>query len=183
MKKAFTLIEVNLAIMVMAVGVLGIISLYAFGFREERQSREDVASAAYADAVMGPLVTALTATNVKWSAFRKIPDSPGSQGWGHYLQNRATGKVVADPEGVAQSAYSRTMSALSLGGGFPTGFQVSKQKAGNLKAALVVMHDEGSAIVRISFRAAAKENLLFSAPLYYTEARFQGVMDENGGSE
>ena len=75
------------------------------------------------------------------------------------------------------------MSALSLGGGFPTGFQVSKQKAGNLKAALVVMHDEGSAIVRISFRAAAKENLLFSAPLYYTEARFQGVMDENGGSE
>ena len=39
MKKAFTLIEVNLAIMVMAVGVLGIISLYAFGFREERQSR------------------------------------------------------------------------------------------------------------------------------------------------
>ena len=54
MKKAFTLIEVNLAIMVMAVGVLGIISLYAFGFREERQSREDVASAAYADAVMAP---------------------------------------------------------------------------------------------------------------------------------
>ena len=189
MKKAFTLIEVNLAIMVMAVGVLGIISLYAFGFREERQSREDVASAAYADAVMGPLVTALTATNVKWSAFRKIPDSPGSQGWGHYLQNRATGKVVADPEGVAQSAYSRTMSALSLGGGFPTGFQVSKQKAGNLKAALVVMHprDENNnpieSLIAISFRAATKENLLFSAPLYYTEARFQGVMDENGGSE
>ena len=40
------------------------------------------------------------------------------------------------------------------------------------------MHDEDSAIVRISFRAATKENLLFSAPLYYTEARFQGVMDE-----
>ena len=81
MKRAFTLIEVNLAIMVMAVGVLGIISLYAFGFREERQSREDVASAAYADAVMGPLVTALTATNVKWSVFRRLPDSPGEQGW------------------------------------------------------------------------------------------------------
>ena len=178
MKKAFTLIEVNLAIMVMAVGVLGIISLYAFGFREERQSREDVASAAYADAVMAPLVTALTATNVKWSAFRKMPDSPGAQGWGHYLQNRTTGKVVSDPDSLAQSAYSRTLGALSLGGGFPSGFQVSRQKAGNLKAALVVMHDENSAIVRISFRAAAKENLLFSAPLYYTEARFQGVMDE-----
>ena len=178
MKKAFTLIEVNLAIMIMAVGVLGIISLYAFGFREERQSREDVASAAYADAVMGPLVTALTATNVKWSAFRRIPDSPGNLGWGHYLENRTTGKVVSNPESLAQSAYTRTISALSLGEGFPSGMQVSKQKAGNLKAALVVMHDEDSAVVRISFRAAAKENLLFAAPLYYTEARFQGVVDE-----
>ena len=55
---------------------------------------------------------------------------------------------------------------------------MTKQKAGNLKAALVVMHDEDSAIVRISFRAVDKSNLLFSAPLYYTEARFQGVMDE-----
>ncbi len=178
MKRAFTLIEVNLAIMVMAVGVLGIISLYAFGFREERQSREDVASAAYADAVMGPLVTALTATNVKWSVFRRLPDSPGEQGWGHYLQNRTTGKVVSDPESLAQSAYTRTISALSLGEGFPSGFQVTRQKAGNLKPALVVMHDEDSAIVRISFRAVDKSNLLFSAPLYYTEARFQGVMDE-----
>lgn len=183
MKRAFTLIEVNLAIMVMAVGVLGIISLYAFGFREERQSREDVASAAYADAVMGPLVTALTATNVKWSVFRRLPDSPGEHGWGHYLQNRSTGKVVSDPEGIAQSAYTRTISALNLGEGFPTGFQVSRQKAGNLRAALVVMHDEDSAIVRISFRAVDKSNLLFSAPLYYTEARFQGVIDEEGGAE
>ena len=180
MKRAFTLIEVNLAIMVMAVSILGIVSLYAFGFREERQSREDVASAAYADAVMGPLVTALTATNVKWSAFKEIPNSPGDDGWGHYLENRSTGKVVSNPESLAQAAYTRTISALNLGEGFPTGFQVSRQKAGNLKAALVVMHgkDEDDAIVRIAFRAATRENMLFSAPLYYTEARFQGVMDE-----
>ena len=157
---------------------MSIISLYAFGFREERQSREDVASAAYADAVMGPLVTALTATNVKWSVFRRLPDSPGAYGWGHYLENRSTGKVVSNPERLAQSAYARTISALNLGEGFPSGLQVTKQKAGNLKAALVVMHDEDSAIVRISFRAVDKSNLLFSAPLYYTEARFQGVMDE-----
>ncbi|MBQ2058558.1 MAG: hypothetical protein II488_02175 [Firmicutes bacterium] len=177
MKRAFTLIEVNLAIMVMAVGILGIISLYAFGYREERQSREDVASAAYADAVMGPLVTALTATNVKWSAFKQIPDSPGAEGWGHYLQNRTTGRVVSNPESLAQSAYSRTIGALSLGG-FPSSWPVTRSKAGDLKAALVIIHDEDSAVVRIAFRAVDKENLLFSAPLYYTEARFQGVMDE-----
>ena len=183
MKRAFTLIEVNLAIMVMAVGILGIISLYAFGFREERQSREDVASAAYADAIMGPLVTALSATNVKWSVFKNLPSRPGNEGWGHYLANRTTGKVVTDPTGMAESAYADTISALGLGGGFPSGVQVSKQKAGNLLPALVVMHQEGSAVVRIAFRATEKANLLFAAPLYYTEARFQGIVDEEGGGE
>ena len=163
MKRAFTLIEVNLAIMVMAVGILGIISLYSFGYREERQSREDVASASYADAVMGPLVTALTATNVKWSVFRKIQDSPGRDGWGHYVQNRNTGK-----------AYNDTLSALNFSGADWS--MVSGNQP--LKAALVVMHDEDSAVVRISFRATEKANFLFAAPLYYTEARFQGVMDE-----
>ena len=174
MKRAFTLIEVNLAIMVMAVGILGIISLYSFGYREERQSREDVASASYADAVMGPLVTALTATNVKWSVFRKIQDSPGRDGWGHYVQNRNTGKIVDSPENLAQTAYNDTLSALNFSGADWS--MVSGNQP--LKAALVVMHDEDSAVVRISFRATEKANLLFAAPLYYTEARFQGVMDE-----
>ncbi|MBR4258515.1 MAG: hypothetical protein IKQ17_05755 [Kiritimatiellae bacterium] len=174
MKRAFTLIEVNLAIMVMAVGILGIISLYSFGYREERQSREDVASASYADAVMGPLVTALTATNVKWSAFRKIPNSPGNDGWGHYVQNRNTGKIVDSPENLAQQAYNGTLSKLNFSGADWS--RVSGNQP--LKAALVVMHDEDSAVVRISFRATEKANLLFAAPLYYTEARFQGVMDE-----
>ena len=53
-KKAFTLIEVNLAIFIMAGGVLAMISLYSLGFRESRQSREDVASSAMADARMTP---------------------------------------------------------------------------------------------------------------------------------
>lgn len=180
MKRAFTLIEVNLAIMVMAVGVLGIISLYALGYREERQSREDVASASYADAVMGPLVTALTATNVKWSAFKDIKSSPGGSGWAHYLEGETeseTGKVRSDPDSQARTAYRQTIQQLGISG-FGTDIPVSDSNGGNLKAALVVIHDEGSAVVRISFRAVDKENLLFAAPLYYTEARFQGVVDE-----
>ena len=65
LRKAFTLMEVNLAILIMAGGVLSVVSLFAFGYRENRQSREDVASAAYADAVMSPLVMACSATNLK----------------------------------------------------------------------------------------------------------------------
>ena len=50
-KRAFTLIEVNLAIFIMAGGVLAMISLYSLGFRESRQSKEDLASATFADMV------------------------------------------------------------------------------------------------------------------------------------
>ena len=51
MKKAFTLIEVNLAMLIMAGGILSIVGLYAFAFRENRQSREDVIATAMADSV------------------------------------------------------------------------------------------------------------------------------------
>ena len=192
MKKAFTLIEVNLAIMVMAVGVLSIISLYSLGYREERQSREDVAAAAYADAVMGPLVTALSATNVTWDTFRKLKCQPGDDqmnggetntrmGWYHYYQDVGGGRIVSDPEALARQAYSKVISELKLPG-FPTGWPVSGTKAGDLKGALVVMHAENDAVVTIAFRATSKPDMLMSAPLYYTEVRFQGVVDktENG---
>ena len=63
MRRAFTLVEVNLAIFIMATGVLGMVSLYSLGFRENRQSEEDVASAGLADAVFAPLVAGLSATD------------------------------------------------------------------------------------------------------------------------
>ena len=61
LRKAFTLMEVNLAILIMAGGVLSVVSLFALGYRENRQSREDVAAAAYADAVLSPLIMACSA--------------------------------------------------------------------------------------------------------------------------
>ena len=48
-RRGFTLIEVNLAMFVMAVGTLGLVSLYSLGYRENQQSNEDVQAAAVAD--------------------------------------------------------------------------------------------------------------------------------------
>ena len=74
-RSAFTLMEVNLAIFIMAVGVLGMVSLYSLGFRESRQSEEDVASAGIADAFFAPLVAGLSATNMTWSGWcNAVPD-------------------------------------------------------------------------------------------------------------
>ncbi len=83
-RKAFTLIEVNVSILILSAGVLALITLFALGFRENRQSREDVGSAAFADAVFSRIAMAASATNLKWSAFRRLGDYPSAKGWSVY---------------------------------------------------------------------------------------------------
>lgn len=168
--------EVNLAILVMAGGILSVVSLYSLGFRESRQSSEDVASAAYAEAVLSPLVMAISATNLRWSVFNDEVKLPSDKGWGHFI-DESTGHVSGTPDvqGVFNQVRSK-MQGAAIGTldapNFPNGVE------GGLTGALVVMHEEGSAVYKLGFRAAAQKNMLMSAPLYYTEVRFQGVNNE-----
>ena len=97
MKRAFTLIEVNLAMLIMAGGVLSIVGLYSLGFRENRQSREDVTSTAFADAVISPLTVMIGATNVTWASFRReFYYPPNKKGWGAYFDG-SSGLVKSSP--------------------------------------------------------------------------------------
>ncbi len=175
-RKAFTLMEVNMAILIMAGGILSIVGLYSLGFRESRQSSEDVAATAYADAVIAPLVMAASATNLQWSTFKDIPNFPGDSGWAEYLDMN-TGLVDDNPESKAKSAFSGAMSKFQSAaqGGLDAPTSWPSGADGGLKAGLIVMHAKGSPIVRIGFRASKLPGMLLSAPLYYTEVRFQGV--------
>lgn len=181
MKRAFTLIEVNLAMLIMAGGILSIVGLYAFAFRENRQSREDVIATAMADVVMSPIVCALSATNVTWSSFRNIGNYPSDKGWGDYLDS--DGVVTKDPQILAQSVFTSIMGALKSDGAggydgsktFPT--EALRQATG-MSCGLVVQHDRDSAVVHISFRATKLPGALLSMPLFYTEVRFQGLPDK-----
>lgn len=165
--------EVTLAILIMAGGVLSVLSLYSLGYRENRQSREDVASAAYADAVISPLVIALSATNVTWESFRKLKCQPSASGWGDYLD--MSGRPMANPEGKAKQAFQRILSDLQYEGGGDKPKSDWPTAPGGLRAGLVILHDVDSAIVKIGFRAARNPAELLAMPLYYTEVRFQGV--------
>ena len=69
-RAAFTLMEVNLAIFIMAVGVLAMTSLYPLGFRESQQSRDDVVEAVLAEGILNPIVATLSSTNLTWSAWQ-----------------------------------------------------------------------------------------------------------------
>lgn len=177
MKKAFTLMEVNLAILIMAGGVLSILGLYSFGYRENRQSREDVVSAAYADAVMSPLVMALSATNLKWSTFRNIQSQPSHEGWSKYFDNR--GRAVSNPDSLAKEAFTSVLGELGYeGSGDKPKSEWPSTAANGMRAGLVILHDEGNSIVKIGFRATKNPAELLAMPLYYTEVRFQGIIDE-----
>ena len=180
MRKAFTLIEVNLAMLIMAGGILSIVGLYAFGFRENRQSREDVAATALADSVISPLVSALTATNVTWSSFKRIGNYPSEDGWKDYFNSK--GIVTQDPQAKAESVFSSTMGAIQFKGNYDgdKSFPSGAMSGTGMSCGLVVLHDENSSVVRIAFRAVKTDlpGALLSMPLFYTEARFQGIVDQ-----
>ncbi len=180
MRKAFTLIEVNLAMFVMATGILSAIGLYSLAYREGQQSREDVAATAFADAVISPLVMAITATNLKWSVFKNEFYYPDRTGWAAYFDSE--GVVTKDPKSMAQSAFSKAMGDLGRAAEgslrVDTSFPSAAQSAAGMSAGLVVLHDEGSPIVRIAFRATKLPGTLLAMPIYYTEARFQGLPDK-----
>jgi len=174
MKKAFTLIEVNLAMLIMAGGILAIVGLYSFGFKENQQSRSDVASAALADAVMGPLIAAASSTDVTWSQFNSSGEYAFPQnGWEGYISGDDF-KVTRDPLATASSAYSSFLGKLGMSGSVPS--FPSSAFGDSMSCALVITHEEDSAVVTIAFRAVPKNQIetLMSQPLYYTEVRFQG---------
>lgn len=184
MRRAFTLIEINMAMLIMAGGILSVVGLYAFGFRENRQSREDVAATAVADAVVSQLMMAITATNITWDTFKKgymYPPPEGErEGWGVYTDSN-TGVVTKDPETMAERVFDDVMTKLGASGDV-TKFPQTLVDASGMKCGLVVMHDEDSPIVRIAFRATKQPGTLLSMPLFYTEARFQGVLTDNAGN-
>ena len=169
MKRGFTLMEVNLAILIMAGGILAMVSLYSLGYRENRQSREDVLSAALADRVLSPLVMAASSTNVAWSTFRQLGNYPGDNGWAEYFNN-STGIVTKDPHSAAAQAYNSFLGAVNASDAPNTTFP----NKDSLSCALVIMHEQDSPVVRFGFRATSKPGQLLSMPVFYTEAHFQG---------
>ena len=187
-RSAFTLMEVNLAIFIMAVGVLGMVSLYSLGFRESRQSEEDVASAGIADAFFAPLVAGLSATNMTWSGWcNAVPDVSSDScnglapqnGWASYVTRMdadnngsyETFRVNAGWQGLANGVFSKIVG------------QVPSEYRGSLPSVVsdycygLVATRKGSTI-SLAFRASRRREALMSQPVYYTEVHFQGRTDQ-----
>lgn len=171
MKKAFTLLEVNLAMFVMAMGVLSMIALYPLGFREADQSREDVASAAYCESVLNSLAAALSATNIHWSAWASQDGKTyPSEGWKNYFNDSYFGspKTASAMRSTANSTFQQVVSSL---GGNPYSVSAPQQPKGLACGVVVAFTGTRCAI---AVRATRRPAMLLAQPLFFTEVNFQG---------
>ena len=187
-RRGFTLLEVNLAVFIMATGILSICALYSLGFRENRQSVEDVAGAAYSEAYLSPLIQGLSATNMPWSAWTGIGDAPSTSatlrhnvadgvwpgaGWSAYVQSPISAgtdiryRVVGSPRSLADSAWS------GVNGKVPSPYKGSKPSVpSDFEYALVVTRR--GTIIQLAFRLSRRRETLMTMPAFVTEVRFNG---------
>ena len=183
-KLGFTLMEVNLAIFIMAAGVMAMVSLYPLGFRENEQSQTDVIGAAAADAVLNQLTAALSSRNTTWSEWHSAVNGAVNavpNGWMSYCEkhgNAYTPMKKGAIESKAKQVFDALARAYKDGGGTP-----KWDLNDDYVYALVAQwgfHDEyeDRSRVALSFRCAKKPGALFASPIYYTEIHFQG--DQKG---
>ena len=193
LKRAFTLVEVNLAIFIMAGGVLAMVSLYSLGFRESRQSEQDVASVGYADAFFAPLVAELSSTNMTWQNWCSIGDTPkgdsgggsqpedfcdavtqNGQGWGAYARSVGTEKSalfrVQDCNSLADKAAGEILGKAQD--------NVSRQLPSDKPDFYGLVATRRGGTISLAFRCSRRKDLLLSQPVYYTEVHFQGRGDQ-----
>ena len=191
-RRGFTLLEVNLALFIMTTGVLTLCALYLLGFRENRQSVEDVTGVAWAEAYLSPLVQGLSATNMPWSAWTQIGDPPStsatksrnvadgvwpSDGWSAYVQPLSSSgtdiryRVVGSPRSLADSAWN------GVNGKTQAPYRGSKPSVPtDFEYALVVTRR--GTIIQLAFRSARRRETLMTQPTYVTEVRFCGNPDK-----
>ena len=184
-RAGFTLIEVTLAMGIMATGVLGLVGLYALGYRENQQSAEDVQAASVALMNMNAMVAALSSTNMTWEAWTGIGIQP-SAGWGVYAGDGTNAGISSDDGWGNYTAPNRETCNSAAGGVFQkvmsaAGFSGSFDAQG-LAVGIVVAPSSDYRTYSVAVRCARRPSMLVYQPLYYTEVYFQGLKgkEENG---
>ncbi len=191
----FTLMEVNLAIFIMAVGMLAMVALYPLAYRESQQSKDDVKGAAAADCILNTLTAALSSRNIKWedwesgveNAVKATGDSQGAGGWMAYCDKsneNYSPKKKSQINSLAKNVYSALMGVnKDHSGGWP----VDNELACALVAQwgrLPILVDRNTTVMEVDrsrvalcLRVTRRAGDLMSQPIYYTEIHFQG--DQN----
>lgn len=190
-KLGFTLMEVNLAIFIMAAGVLAMVSLYPLGYRENQQSKDDVKAAAAADAVFNQIRGALSQRSLTWDNWKRAVQNAvdvtgqgeGNGGWAAYCETGSgyTPKKKGRINGTAQNVFKALVGKSSPKPSWP----LNNAYVCALVAQPGYVRVPGGAIqadwsrVAISMRVSRNAGALFAQPIYFTEIHFQGDQGKN----
>ena len=184
-KSGFSLIEVNMAIFVMATGVLAIAALYPLGLRESIESQADFKQVMFADYVLNVAVAAASNPNVSWTE------------WSAWANNYHTADVrEGKPLNANLSRDDCVPDFIWERGGLKTAIRdysiaqgaVSSEHERNKTYAIYCVlvpgfSDQTMGIMVRSLDMNTREmgdremiRRLEAQPLYYAEARFQGTL-------
>lgn len=184
-KLGFTLMEVNLAIFIMATGVLAMVSLYPLGYRENQQSRDDVWAASEADRIFNQIHAALSERSIKWNDWvRTVENLKGSVGnWELYCES-SDGYVPKNKSQLNSLAANALNSLSNIARTKPSDLKLDSKRA----YAVVVQpgrikYNGGDPMldysrVAISMRISRNSGSLFAQPVYFTEVHFQGDQEK-----
>jgi len=179
-RSGFSLIEVNMAVFVLAIGVLSMAVLYPLGLRESMQSQADIKQSMFADYILNVAVSAASSTNVNWSE------------WSSWAQTyNMAGADAGTPINIGGSTPLFVLNAVNQAVGQYNGSQLSGfQHTINQTYAMYCVQAQGPSarVMGIMVRSldvdtskmndTEKVTRLQSQPSYYAEARFMGFADK-----
>ncbi|MEI6645361.1 MAG: prepilin-type N-terminal cleavage/methylation domain-containing protein [bacterium] len=176
-RSGFSLIEVNMAVFVLAIGVLSMAALYPLGLRESIQSQADLKQSMFADYILNVAVSAASSTNVTWSEWNS---------WAN-TYNMA-GAAAGTEKNIGDSIPPFVLTALQTAVNNYNGNQLSGfQHTRNQTFAMYCVMAQGPSarIMGIMVRSLDMDTSKMTSterikrlegqPSYYAEARFQGI--------
>ena len=202
-RMGFTLMEVNLAIFIMAVGLLAMVAVYPLAYRESQQSKDDVKAAAAADCILNTLTAALSSRNIKWSEWESgissavgLTRSEGGRkgqgvGWLAYCDqsgNTYTPKKLGSINSQAKQVYealarvnkdnkpSWPLSGIDNDLACAIVAQWGKIPVLQGSKRMRMMDDRSRVAISVRFTRRAGE--LLGQPIFYTEIHFQGDQED-----
>ena len=193
--RGFTLMEVNLAIFIMAVGLLAMVALYPLAYRENQQSKDDVKAAAAADCILNTLTAALSSRYITWNDWKDgVEAAKGRTGTGGKYEKRWLS--YCRWEGSSRDGTFAPKKRGEINGKAKNVFDdlagINRKKTppwpfknDDLAYAIVAQWGkmpgtdglDDYSRVTIGVRVARRSGELLSQPIFYTEIHFQGDQD------
>jgi len=188
-KNGFSLIEVNMAIFVMATAVLAIAALYPMGLRESIQSQTDFKQVMFADYVLNIAVAIACSTNVSWTDWQTWANERNMAGKGETGTMNKMDELASLPDLPTLRMRTKLEDAIKK---YPVPWTGSSnarhEKDKTYVVYCVLVPGFSDQLMGIMVRSLDGDpdkmhpdevkRRLGIQPLYYAEARFQGTVAE-----